>query len=784
MNTGRSAITRVLLIAVPALILVSCNVTRHLPEKEYLLVKNKFRIDDPKISSDDLQGYLQQIPNDKLFGLFRTNIALYNMGSKGKDSKFKKWLRTKVGSAPVILDTGLVSISRKQMKLFLNNKGYFQSEVNDSVSYRKKKAVVHYDIRAGKPYLFRNISYLIPDTALARDIFRDTARTLIRRGANYDAYLLDDERTRIASNLLNQGYYHFNTGFIVFRLDSNLNNHRMDVLVEITNPVVPSLTGFGLVEQVPHKRYYINHVFVFPEFDNLKADTLPYDTLVATFDKPNKEEGTTAYYFLYKNKFRLKPRTMTQNILIEPGNAYSILDVNKTYSQLNGLQVFKYVNIDFDDVLAPAGSPHQDILDCHVKLARSAGNAVSFTTDGTNSGGAFGISGTVGYQNKNIFTGAQLLKISLNGSAQMQAGGGSAVLFNTVEIGLNVSLTFPQFLFPIRPERIPKEARPKTILTVGYNFQSKLDPKYIRNMFNASFGYNWIQNERLSHTFNPIELLFVNVNQSPEFTAELDSLEDQRLKNQYTSHVVAGLRYTLTFSNQKLDKEKDFMYIRSNLETGGNVLYGLNSWLGGTKNGEGSYTLFGSPYAQYVKPDLDFRYYWMMRHSQSVVARFYGGIGIPYGNSTSLPFEKAFIAGGANDMRGWRMGYLGPGTFSPDSVSASFSQIGDIQLQANLEYRFPIWSFLKGALFTDIGNIWLLKPSVDLPGGEFKFDTFYKQFGIDVGIGIRLDFDFFIFRLDPAIPLRMPSWPENGSWYFSQLQLKDIIWNFGIGYPF
>ena len=143
MNTGRSAITRVLLIAVPALILVSCNVTRHLPEKEYLLVKNKFRIDDPKISSDDLQGYLQQIPNDKLFGLFRTNIALYNMGSKGKDSKFKKWLRTKVGSAPVILDTGLVSISRKQMKLFLNNKGYFQSEVNDSVSYRKKKAVVH-----------------------------------------------------------------------------------------------------------------------------------------------------------------------------------------------------------------------------------------------------------------------------------------------------------------------------------------------------------------------------------------------------------------------------------------------------------------------------------------------------------------------------------------------------------------------------------------------------------------------------------------------------------------
>jgi outer membrane protein assembly factor BamA len=780
----RSGILRLPVLLLPVLLLGACNVTKHLPKNEYLLVKNKFTIDNSKISADDLGGYLQQLPNDKLFGLFRTNIALYNMGSKGKDSKFKKWLRTKVGSAPVILDTSLVAISRKQMKLFLNNKGYFQSVVTDSIAYHKKKATAHFVIRSGQPYTFRSLKYLIPDTQLASYVFLDTSRSLIRTKANYDAYLLDDERTRITNNLLNQGYYHFNPGFIVFRLDSTLNKHQMDVLMEIINPVIPSLTGFGMVAQVPHKRYFINNIYIYPEFDNLGVDSLSYDTLVATYETPFKNRASITYYFLSNKKFRLKPRTMAQNVLVEPGKEYTLKDVTKTYSQLNGLQVFKYVSIGFEDVLAPPGSPYPDVIDCNIKLARSSGNAISFSTDATNSAGAFGMSGTVGYQNKNIFTGAQLLKFSVNATAQMQAGGGSSALFNTMEFGANVSLTFPQFLIPVKPERFSKEFKPKTILTLGYNFQSKLDPKYIRNMFNASFGYSWIQNEKLTHILNPIELLFVNVNPSPEFTRQLDSLQDQRLKSQYTSHVVAGLRYTLTFSNQKLKKGKDFFYIRSNLETGGNLIYGISSLLNSPKNADGSYMILGSPYAQYVRPDLDLRYYRTFRNTQSVVTRFYGGIAIPYGNSDAVPFEKAFMAGGANDLRGWKIGYLGPGTYNNDTSSQAFSQIGDIQLQVDLEYRFPISGFLKGALFTDIGNIWLLRESPDLPGGKFNFDTFYKQVGIDVGFGIRLDFDFFIFRLDPAIPVRVPSYLENNGWYFSQWQLKDIIWNFGIGYPF
>jgi len=203
-----------------------------------------------------------------------------------------------------------------------------------------------------------------------------------------------------------------------------------------------------------------------------------------------------------------------------------------------------------------------------------------------------------------------------------------------------------------------------------------------------------------------------------------------------------------------------------------------------TRGDSGYFTLFGLPYSMYVRPDIDFRYYKKWHKNQSMVYRFYGGIGIPYGNATVIPFEKAFIAGGANDMRGWKMYYLGPGTYHNDTASGTFGQVGDIKLELNFEYRFPLYKMFRGALFVDAGNIWLLRNSQSLPGGQFKVNDFLPQVAVNAGIGLRLDFDFFIFRLDPAIPLRVPWYPVNDRWYFNKMQLKDVVWNFGIGYPF
>lgn len=775
------------LVILMMLIMVRCSVTKHLESNEYLLIKNKIQISDHHIPPEDLDPYLQQKPNKKLFGLFRSNIAIYNLGNNGKETKFKNWLKTKVGSAPVILDTSLVSVSLKQMNLYLGNKGYFHSILSDSVVIKKKKATVIYRIHASKPYKIRRVSYSIADTQVASYVYRDTAKCLIHSGENFDSYVFDDERSRIKDNLLNNGFFRFSTNYIKYQVDSNFMQRKMDVTIEIINQVLPSFDNFTTVRQVPHKRYFINKIYVYPEFDHLQTNTIIYDTLVKNFQSPEKGQPPNTFYFLYRDYFRVKPRTIAQAIFITPQSRYNLLDVNQSYGQLSSLQVFKYINIQFKEVedQQEVQLHNKNLIDCYVELSRTPAQSFSITTDGTNSGGAFGVQGNLGYQNRNIFRGAQSLKINLNGSLQMQASDGTSgsSFFNTIELGANAGITFPQFLIPIRPEVMPKNFKPRTTISIGYNFQ--LQEHYNRHISNITFGYSWLQNDKIKHVLNPIEISLVKIFKDAYFDSVINSQGDARLKNQYTDHMVAGLKYTFTFSNQKFTKVKDFIYIRANFETGGNLIYAFNKIFSTPRDSGASYTIFGLPYSQYVRPDIDFRYYNVLGKNISLVYRVYGGIGIPYGNSTLLPFEKAFFAGGANGMRGWRMYTLGPGSYiNTLGTTNSFNQIGDMQLEANVEYRFPVYNWIRGGLFIDAGNIWLLKDSQDLPGGKFTFPGFIEQIALDAGFGIRLDFDFFIFRLDPAIPLRVPSYPTNDRWYFNKMQLKDIIWNFGIGYPF
>jgi len=767
--------------------LSACNVTKKFGPKEYLLVQNKFHINTNKVTADDLNGYLQQQPNKKLFGLFRSNIALYNWGCKGKDTKFKKWLRNTAGAAPVLLDTSLSVMACKQMNLFLANKGYFNSLVRDSIVIKKKKATVHYLVKTARPYKIRDIEYTIPDTAVARYVIRDTVKSLVRKGSNYDAYQFDDERTRITANLNNHGFYGFSANYIVYRVDSTLGEHTMNVTMEITNPVIPSPDNKLPVITVPHKRYYINKLYIYPEFDHLSGDSTRYDTLLVRFEGPKKEKSVNSYYFLSDRKMSIKPRTITQCIFLDPGSQFNLNDMNQTYTSLTGLQVFRYVNLRFTLPDSTEFLVKKDLypLDCRVQLSRSAGQSFTVSSDGTNSAGAFGLQGGLTYSNRNIFRGAQLLRIGLNASAQKQAlvnGEQPKQLFNVFEIGVNASITFPQFLFPIKPEKLPKKMKPKTMVSIGYDFQRQVD--YDRHITNASFGYTWLQNDRLSQTFNPVEIAFVKVTGDSAFNAYLSTLTDLRLKYQYSNHLVAGLRYTIQYTSQQLNKLNDYIYIRSNFETGGNLLYAIDKLVKGSKNENGYYTLFNIQYAQYVRPDFDFRYYQKFGKQQTLVYRFYAGIGIAYGNSPSLPFEKAFFAGGANDLRGWKLGYVGPGSYHNDTLEGNYNQFGDMQLEANIEYRFPIYKVIRGAFFLDMGNVWLVKPSPDMPGGVITISDFASEIAISSGIGIRLDFNFFMVRLDPAIPIKVPWYPQGDRWYFNKMQLGDIVWNFGIGYPF
>jgi outer membrane protein assembly factor BamA len=764
-------------------IIHSCNVTREIPLNDHLLVANKFRFAGKGVSSEELSGYIKQQPNSKLFGLFRTNIAFFQMGSKGKDTKLKKWFRNKIGTPPVLLDTSLLKISKKSMSIYLSNKGYFHSTVTDSIVYKKKKATVFYLVNLSKPYTIHDISYAIADTQLARFIYQDTSECLIKRGQNFDSYVLSDERTRITSALRNKGYFYFSSQFIRYSIDSSISSRRMNIRIEITNPVIPSIEQFGAVMESQHKRYLIDKLIIDPEFGLLKSDTIARDTLVKVFRGTRKDTASSKFYILHKGSLKIKPRTLAKAIFLKSNTFYNLSDVDKSYSQLNGLQIFKFINIQFHES-PPGNSIYRDRLDCKIQLARAPVQSFSISPDVTNSAGALGVQGSLVYQNRNVFRGAQLFKISLNGSAQMQGSLGSTnkVLFNTIEIGTTASITFPQFVFLMNQDRLPKTMKPRTNISVGYNYQER--PNYYRHISNISYGYSWDQNDNLRYSLDPAEIMFVKVFPDSTFTAYLNNLNDRRLKNQYTDHMIAGLKYTLTYSGQDISKEKDFFYVRTNIETGGNLFYALDNLFRIKRSQEGYYSFFNVQYAQYVRPDIDLRYFHFLSKSTSLVFRFFGGFGWAYGNSYSLPFEKAFLAGGANDLRGWKMGTLGPGKYHNDTLSSSFDQTGDLQLQFNLEYRFPVYKFLRSAVFADIGNIWLLKKSPDFVGGEFSWNSFFPQLAIDVGLGIRADFDYFIFRIDPAIPIRIPYEEERHHWYFNQLRLSDIVWNFGIGYPF
>lgn len=285
------------------------------------------------------------------------------------------------------------------------------------------------------------------------------------------------------------------------------------------------------------------------------------------------------------------------------------------------------------------------------------------------------------------------------------------------------------------------------------------------------------------HTLIPVELNFVRITRSDEFTSWLETLRDPRLKYQYTNHLVPLSRYVFTFNNQSQRKNRDFFFFRANIEESGNIFHLTDKLFNQSKNNEGVFTRLGVRYTQFARAETDFRYYRFINPKSNLVFRIAGGVGVPFGNSDVLPVEKGFYAGGANGNRGWEIRSLGPGTFSdPDNA---FDKMGELWMEGNAEYRFPMYSSLNGAIFADAGNIWLLKENIDFPGGKFETSSFYKQIAISSGLGLRFDFSFFIFRVDGAIKVRNPSQQSDERWVdLSKFQIRDIVWNFGIGYPF
>jgi outer membrane protein assembly factor BamA len=753
----------------------SCVSSKKIQRDGLLLDRNKIKTDNKDLSIEELEGFIVQKPNDKLFGLIRLKTFFYE--------RFKsKWISENLGEEPVILDSMAVEKSMREMKLYLAAKGYFHAEVNKEIKRSKKAARVFYHIQSGKPYTLRNITYSITDDQLSSFVMSDRENSLIQEGINYDAYLLDNERHRVTNYLRNNGYYFFNRDYIQYKVDSNLQSRQMDLLVEFQQARIRNREA-GKDSIRRHLRYRINDVTVNTDYRIMIDEYVPYDTLVVP-QWIKKPELDYIYYFLYQDKLRLTPPTIDRFNFLRGGRFYRLLDANLTHSRLSNLAITRFVNINLEPV-EEFPEEGYGLLNVYIDMGRNPSQVFTIEAEGTNTGGFLGIGSNFVYTNRNLFRGGEIFTMKLKGGLEMQRSFGESTTyflgFNTVETGIEARLTLPKLLLPGRQQKYTRHAAPTTSFSSGLNFQQR--PDYTRYILNFSFGYQWRETITKSHVFVPGELNSVRIFRSDDFSDWLARLRDPRLIYQYTNHLVPLTRYVFTYNNQPLKRNRDFFYFRGSAESSGNLLYLADELRNTPLSDEGFYTLLGIRYAQFVRAETDFRYYKVLNPKSNLVFRIAGGIGKPIGNSDILPVEKGFYAGGANGIRGWEIRTLGPGSFSdPENT---YERMGEMWLESNVEYRFPIYSFLNGAIFVDAGNIWMLSERIDYPGGKFDAADFQEEIAISSGFGFRVDLSFFIFRVDGGIKLKDPAQNPGDRWIgWSDVRLRNVVWNFGIGYPF
>ncbi len=798
MHSARFKIlSRVLLVLLP-LVTLSCGVSRHTPQGSYFLQRVRVVEDDqtPKdqrISSYVLDSYVRQVPNKRLLG---TNFYVwaYNLANDNKDNAWNRFKR-KIGQAPVYYDESLSGRSVENLKIYMNSQGYYSSQAEFEVDTirRKKRAFVTYSVDQGEPYIIDSHDYVFNDTLVKSLILRDTAASLVKVGAPFNATTLDRDRERITSDLRQKGYYNFSTNNIAYLADTLSGDKR----VALTTIVKRYLAGYddqGEAIMEDHKRFIVNDVSVSPDFD---------PTVIMT-DTAYMSKIDTSYYrginiVFEGERANVRSKVLRQAVPITSETFYNSTLVDETYKNLMSIGYFKSAKVMFSEVASPLeaidtlrylaqkrvdstlmSSSPLSFLDCNVLCTPALTQSVKLELEGSSTTSYYGLSFTTGYQNRNIFRGAEAFDIDFTtGYEYMKSD--DAAKRKASEVGLSTGLSFPRFILPDFGSGFLRVVQPRTNLELSANYQDR--PYYTRTLVGASWDYSWRNiSGASSFTVRPIDINLIDIsNLDSDF---YDSLNNDYLEQSFETQLVAGLSFSYVYNSQLSTKRKNATMLRFNVETSGNLIDGLERMLDTPSDGD-TYHIFGIPYAQYLRTDINVSRKIMLGEVTAIAARWFSGVGYAYGNSLSLPFDRLFYAGGSNSMRGWSPRTLGPGSTLADTDSTDYpNKVGDIRLEANLELRFPLWGSIHGATFFDLGNVWYMNAnSYDDPEGIFHFDSFYKQLGLNTGFGLRFDITFAVLRLDWGVQLRNPNLAAGQRW-ITKFDWDNTSLNFGVGYPF
>ncbi|MBM6856727.1 translocation and assembly module lipoprotein TamL [Caecibacteroides pullorum] len=761
-------------ISVLALLLsVSCSSTKYVPDGSYLLDEVSIHTDNKEVKPSSLSMYVRQNPNAKWFSLFKTQLYVYNWSGADSTRWINRVLR-KVGDAPVIYRKEDADRTREEMTKAVQNMGYMGASVETECHVKKKKIRLVYNVATGKPYIVRTIRYDIPDDNIRNLMQLDSAGTYLSEGMRFDVNQLDAERQRITNNLLGNGYYKFNKDFLSYTADTARNTY----LVDLTLHLLPYRQRGGTGSQ-QHRQYTIGKVGFVTDYNVLQSS--------ANSIEVNDSLHYNGLSFYYKDKLYLRPQLLENNLHILPGDLYDERKVQRTYSNFGRLQALKYTNIRFVEEREDSTR-----LDAYIMLTKSKHKSVSFELEGTNSAGDLGAAAAVSFQHRNLFRGSEALMLRFRGAYEaispLKSGYNQE---NYMELGAEATINFPRFMFPFLSRDFRRTIRATTEFGLQYNYQMR--PEFTRIVASGSWSYRWgMQRQRSQHR---IDLLDINYLYMPWIDPAfreiyLDKEQNYILAYNYEDRFIvrSGYSYTYNSAGQALMNNAllgNSYSVRINIESAGSLLYGLAKLTGMKKNESGEYTLLNIPFAQYIKGDIDYAKNFVIDNRNSLAFHVGGGIAVPYGNASVVPFEKRYFSGGANSVRGWSVRELGPGSYVGDRNNF-LNQSGDIKLDASVEYRTHLFWKLHGALFVDAGNIWTLHEYESQPGGQFKFNTFYKQIAVAYGMGIRLDLDFFVLRFDAGMKAINPVYESGRNRYpivhpdFS----RDFAFHFAVGYPF
>ena len=758
----------------------SCSSTKHVAPGEYLLDDVSIHILDREnqngdVSTYNLVNYLRQTENHKVLGGLKLQLALYNISGKDSSKWFNKWVQ-RVGTPPVIYDSTLTAASVSQLSRALINKGYMNNSVTSQVdkNANKRKVKVTYNIRLNQPYYIRSITYNIPNDTLKQLILADTTLLPIRQNSTFDHNKLDAEREIITQRLRDNGYYAFNKEYITFIADTAAHSRAVDLTLNTRQPR-------GLVKMPDYKRhrqFYVRNVTFVTDYDPVAM-------------QDNHYYGDTTSYHGYR--FIMNPddhylyrRALEECCYITPGSLYNVSDVNKTYQALGRLGIVKFINIntqlvgEIDDKM---------LIDAFVLLTRNKSQSITLSVEGTNSEGDLGFGVGVNYQHRNLFHGSEILNVKFKTSYESISGNLNGLINDNYSEYLGeVGITYPKFKAPFLKKSFKQSIQASTEFFTNFNYQAR--PEYTRIIAGAGWKYLWSKEQnRTRHSFNLIDLNYVYLPSSQ--SNFLDSINNPLLRYSYEDHFIMRMGYSFYHTNkQEISpltpmQQQNIYTVRASGEMAGNLLYGISRLTRQHRNENDAYKVFGIRYAQYLKleGDYSFTHNFSLRNTLALHAGL--GVIVPYGNSSVAPFEKRFYAGGANGVRGWGVRTLGPGSFNASNSQNSFIyQCGDIRLGLNAEFRSKLFWLIESAVFLDAGNIWTIMDYPDQPGGVFSWNKFFEQIALSYGLGLRMNFTYFLVRLDMGMKAHNPASGQE-HWPLLKPNFKrDAEFHFSVGYPF